>query len=259
MFQVCVLASGSQGNATWVRSGNNRILFDCGISALQLQKRLSQIGERIENISGVFISHEHLDHIRGIGALSRKWKIPLFMREKTLSMVQSSAGPLSRVYVIKKKEKVSVGDAIIHSLDVSHDAVDPMCFSMHYKGKKLSLLTDLGNMRPHLKRAIGESNCLIIECNYDTVMLEKCKYPKQLKDRIQGTLGHLSNYDAANAVLECAKGHLHTVILAHLSEQNNNPKSCFDSFTHHVSHRKDLAHLKIHVAQPNTPTPVITI
>lgn len=219
---VCVLASGSKGNALYVSDGNTAILIDAGLSGKEIEKRLALRGLSMESVCAIVISHEHSDHILGAGVLSRRYKLPVYINEKTFLAGEKILGKLHAMETIECGRDFFIGAMKIHPFSISHDAADPSGFSIECLGVKIGVATDLGManlvVREHLKNA----NLLVIESNHDPVMLiENDNYPWQLKQRVKGRKGHLANHDTLDLLNELVHDRLRHVVLAHVSEENN--------------------------------------
>lgn len=224
ILSVCVLASGSKGNAIYITDGETAILIDAGLSAKEIRRRMDIRGLSFESIDAIVISHEHNDHIRGAGALSRKLKIPIYINEQTYI---ASNGILKTPHEIRSMDcglPFHINGLRIHPFSISHDAADPAGFAIEKNGTKIGLATDLGIANLVVREHLKQSNLLILESNHDPVMLmENERYPWPLKQRVKGRKGHLANEDMEDLLAELVHEHLHHVILAHLSEENNAP------------------------------------
>jgi len=222
-FRVAVLASGSSGNSTLVKAGRHCFLIDVGISLRELNKRLGKINVSLDKIEGIFLTHEHIDHIRGLETLSKKTTIPIYTSSKTWQAISLTCKNMvmDNCRVIEKN--VVVDDVTITSFPVSHDAVDPHGYAIETEGAKCTYATDLGFVSPAVRVAVEGCSTLILESNHDIEMLENGPYPERLKRRILSTKGHLSNFAAGN-VLAGMKSMPNSVVLAHLSRHNNRPE-----------------------------------
>lgn len=230
LVTVCVLASGSKGNALYISDHDTAILIDAGLSGKELEKRMLMRGLSLDSVNALLITHEHTDHIKGAGVLSRRYKLPVYINEKTFEAGETIMGKLHTTEWIECGRDFSVGDMKIHPFSISHDAADPVGFTIECKGVKIGVATDLGManlvVREHLKNA----NLLIIESNHDPVMLiENDNYPWQLKQRVKGRKGHLANHDTCALLSELIHDRLHHVVLAHVSEENNTHEKILES------------------------------
>jgi phosphoribosyl 1,2-cyclic phosphodiesterase len=220
---VCVLASGSKGNAIYVSDGDTAILVDAGLSGKEIERRLHSRGLTAETLNAIVVSHEHSDHIRGVGVLSRRYRIPVYMSHGTHETSGSQIGKPHQVVHFSCGETFSVGTLMLHPFSISHDAQEPAGFTINQNGVKIGIATDLGIGTGMVKEHLKHCALLILEANHDPAMLIEGPYPWYLKQRIKGRTGHLSN-DASRQLLdEVQHEHLRFVILAHLSEVNNSP------------------------------------
>jgi phosphoribosyl 1,2-cyclic phosphodiesterase len=243
MIEVCSLSSGSNGNCFFVRTGSERFLVDAGISCRQILQRLRSIGSDIEEISGIFITHEHSDHVRGLQVLLKRHNIPVYITEKTFWRTQLQMDE-RYLHFIAANDRVPINGTEIQSLSKSHDAVEPILFCIHYRGKKISIVTDAGHACSNVVSAIRDAHVVFIETNYDDDMLWRGIYPPYLKERVAGNNGHLSNIHAAELIYHHATPQLSHVFLSHLSENNNTPGIAMRTFLSLVNQREDLSHVQ---------------
>lgn len=236
-MEICALASGSSGNCFYVENNSNAILVDCGISAKQIIERLHSIKKNPEKIKGIFITHEHSDHIRGTDVFSRKFSIPIFVTQRTSESCFLSSN-CDLINFIKNNETIKLGGMEIEAFSKSHKAADPVSFSI-FKEKKVSIITDIGYSCNNVLKNINDSDALFIESNYDEDMLLNGPYPHFLKKWIKSDIGHLSNDQSARSVLENADSRLKYLVLSHLSKNNNTPEIALKSFKL-LKERKDL-------------------
>ena len=224
---VCNLASGSKGNATYISDGKTAILIDAGLSGIEIQRRLTSRNLSPESLAAIIVSHEHSDHVRGAGILSRRFKLPVYINQKT-----AAASPaLGRVHEIKPFEcgtTFNIGNLTIHPFSISHDAEDPAGFKIGSNGTSMAIATDIGIATSMVKEHLKHCALLVLEANHDPQMLETGPYPWPLKQRIQSRVGHMSNSDSKKLLHELQHANLQHVILAHLSEINNTPRKAFD-------------------------------
>jgi len=223
-LSICILASGSRGNAIYVSGGSTSILIDAGLSGIEIERRLNSKGLHPENLDAILVSHEHTDHIQGVGVLSRRFNLPVFISSKT---EKAAVSKLGTVRVIKNFECGStfmINDLSIHPFSISHDAEDPSGFTVNQNGTKIGLATDLGIATSMVKEHLKGCSLLILEANHDEDMLLNGPYPWPIKQRIRSRTGHLSNEASKNLLKEVQHDRLKYVILAHLSETNNTPQ-----------------------------------
>lgn len=238
-MDIASIASGSNGNCYYLGNSADAILVDAGISARQIVERMSRLGLSMLRLKGIFISHEHSDHVRGMDVLSRKYAIPVFMTQKTYS----SYGKIIRdplLNFFSPEKKVTLGTITIHPFRKSHDAAEPCSFSVSCGNKTVAVLTDIGMKCANVISHVMNADAVFLESNYDDDMLRKSYYPPYLKARISSALGHLSNTQAATLALEHASFRLRHVFLSHLSANSNTPELALNTFNHFIKQRNDL-------------------
>ncbi len=222
-LRFSVLASGSTGNAFYIESDEQKLLVDVGLSGKKMDELFAKIQIDPREISGILVTHEHSDHIKGLGVLARKYDLPIYANSKTWKAMEKSVGDISldQKFHFEANSVKSFGDIEIESFSVSHDAVDPMFFTFR-KGKKMvALVTDLGYVSEKIKKTIEGANAFIFEANHDVGMLQMGNYPWSVKRRILGDTGHVSNEDCGLALSEVITEKTERVYLAHLSKDNN--------------------------------------
>ena len=213
------LGSGSKGNATLIQEGDTCLLIDSGFSLRELERRLARFGLRGEGITAVLVTHEHGDHIGGVGPLARKYGMPVWTTRGT--MAGGRLGRLPDWRPIDVHEPLEIGDLAVQAYPVPHDAREPCQFVFDNGDVRLGLLTDAGGITAHIVERLDGVAALILECNHDETLLAEGPYPPALKARVGGRFGHLSNAQAAELLTRIDTGALRYVIAAHLSEQNN--------------------------------------
>lgn len=229
-LRVSILASGSSGNITLLETQRTRLLVDAGLGKRETLARLASVGIDLDRLDGVLISHEHTDHCNGLPQVLATWKAPLVVTEPTLDalhrVLPDKLGKrLDRVESIHAGECFTVGDIEVHAFAIPHDAADPIGFTFRTNGTKLGLVTDLGYLPALVRHHLRECDCLILESNHDLDMLKVGPYPWVVKQRVLSRTGHLSNHAVSEFLSDpegfdsCAR----YLVLAHLSEQNNNP------------------------------------
>jgi phosphoribosyl 1,2-cyclic phosphodiesterase len=220
---VCVLASGSRGNATYLSDGRTAILVDAGLSGVEIQRRMAAKGLDPDDLDAILVTHEHTDHIQGVGVLARRFGLSVHINDGTRQAAGRALGKLADVQPFTCGHAFSIGGLSIHPFSISHDAADPAGFTIATSGTKVGLATDLGVATHVVKTHLNDCNLLILEANHDPQMLIDGPYPWPLKQRIRGRGGHLSNEDAALLLQGLEHDRLAHVVLAHLSEENNTP------------------------------------
>jgi phosphoribosyl 1,2-cyclic phosphodiesterase len=229
MLRFCSLGSGSSGNATLIESRNGhetvRVLVDCGLSLRELTRRMALRDCSPEQLSAVFITHEHSDHIGCVTALTRKHKVPVWMSEGTWRGFAREHEPPPTLRFARDGEPIAVGAGLqLHPYTVPHDAREPLQLTISDGQHRLGVLTDAGVKTERIVQELQRCTALLLECNHDLRMLHDGPYPAFLKRRIAGDRGHLSNDSAASILGACLHGQLKHVVAAHLSEQNNTPQ-----------------------------------
>jgi len=214
------LGSGSRGNSMLIEAGSTRVLLDSGFAAREVELRLRKIGVEPDSIDAIVVTHEHQDHIRGVGAYARRYQLPVWMTAGTNS--QDRCGRLPEVKLFNPHEcGFRVGDLEVIPFPVPHDAREPAQFVFSYQGRRLGILTDIGFYTPHISQMLQACDAIFLECNHDIDMLARGPYPPALQRRVAGDLGHLSNEQASDFLRQFDLERLQHLIAAHLSEQNN--------------------------------------
>jgi len=238
-MKFCSLSSGSSGNCQYIETDRMKVLIDGGLSGKRIENLLSSIDVSLKDIDCILVTHEHIDHVKGIGVISRRYDIPIFANEKTWTAMSKLIGPVENknIRVIESDKSFQLMDLGIHPFRICHDAADPIGFCFYYKNFKISIMTDTGWVNDNMKNAIKGSNLYLIESNHDIKMLKEGRYPWHLKNRILGTRGHLSNLDAGKILSEILKGNGETVLLGHLSKENNIPSLAHKTVSEYIEER----------------------
>ena len=230
-FRLCPIASGSSGNCTYIEAGDKRFLVDIGISGKKVIAGLTQLDIDPSTINGILITHEHSDHIKGVGIYCRKFNVPIYATQITWDkmMGEKMIGEIKEEMrrVIEKEVYINEGDLNIMPYGIHHDAIDPVGYIFEYKGKKITLTTDCGIIDEQILSKISGCDGILLEFNHDIRMLEAGAYPFYLKKRILSNVGHLNNEDAAKALVEIYHPGLKWAVLGHLSKDNNVPDLAF--------------------------------
>lgn len=232
-MKLMSIASGSSGNCIFVGTDNTSILIDAGVSRKRIAEGLNSIDMNFDNLDGILITHEHIDHIRSLGVLARSYNIPIFLTEMTAQAIIniSSLGEFDRnlFHFIEPDKKFLVGDMSVEAHSVWHDAADPVCYSINNCDKKVSVATDLGDFDEYMIESIKDSDALLIEANHDVRMLQVGPYPYSTKQRILGKRGHLSNERSGMLLKEVLNSHIKGILLGHLSKDNNYPELAYET------------------------------
>ncbi|HFQ80507.1 MAG TPA: MBL fold metallo-hydrolase [Desulfobacterales bacterium] len=223
-MRFCVLGSGSKGNCTLVESCGCALLIDAGFSGIELERRLNSVGLKPEIIKAVLVTHEHRDHVSGVGVLSRKYKLPVFINAATLTAAGNIMGNLHAVVEFETGTSFSCAGFDVHPFAISHDTADPVGFTINDSHNLLGYCTDTGIISRLIARHLSACQGLVLECNHDLDMLRNGNYPLSLQQRIRSQSGHLANHDSLSFVKELRTGCLRHVVMAHLSESNNSPE-----------------------------------
>jgi phosphoribosyl 1,2-cyclic phosphodiesterase len=222
-LRFSILSSGSTGNATVVGNDDVKILIDAGLSAKRIEQLLQEREVSAKEFDAILVTHEHSDHIKGLGAVARKYDLPIYANEKTWEELNKQIGVIAedKQCVIETGATLEIGSIQIQSYGISHDAAEPVGYCIYDGEEKLSLATDLGYMSGKVKEQIQDSDVLILESNHDIELLRMGKYPWNIKRRILSDLGHLSNVAAGEGLCEVLGGRTKRVYLAHLSRDHN--------------------------------------
>lgn len=222
MIGFASLGSGSAGNALLVESGTTCLMVDCGFGQRETLRRLARLERQPEELAGILVTHEHGDHVGGVFPLARRYKLPVWLTYGTYAACEPAAAGVD-VRIIDSHEPFAIGGLEIRPYPVPHDAREPVQFVFSDGARRLGLLTDAGEITPHIRDVLSGSDGLILECNHDAAMLASSTYPASLQRRIAGRLGHLENGAAAGLVRDIDASRLQHLVAAHLSEQNNHP------------------------------------
>lgn len=259
MFKFCNLYSGSSGNCSFIESDNTKILVDAGNSCKKITEGLNSININIKDLDGILVTHEHLDHIKGLSVISKKYNIPIYINEKTLSNINQDITKSEKI-LFKSNEKFEINDLKINPFSIPHDAADPCGFSITHEDKKITIATDIGHIEKSTINNIVGSSFLLLESNYETEMLKCSQYPYMLKKRILGPNGHLSNDDAANTISLLVKNGIDNIMLGHLSEHNNFPELAYKTVAESlISNKIDTNKIKLSVANRTAPDNIMEI
>jgi len=230
---VTALNSGSNGNCYYIGNGHEAILVDAGISCREIERRMDRLGLSLHHVKGIFISHEHSDHIKGLCRLSSKYQLQVYISRATL-MATGFSLPPERVSLFHSSAPIQVGKLQVTPFVKYHDAADPYSFVVEGNGLKIGVFTDIGRVCDQVVHHFQQCHAVFLEANYDEDMLMNGRYPYFLKNRIRGGHGHLSNRQALELFLAHHTEQLSHLFLSHLSKDNNNPDLVAHLFKEHA-------------------------
>ncbi|MBV7273285.1 MBL fold metallo-hydrolase [Clostridium thailandense] len=226
----CSLYSGSSGNSLFVSSDNAKVLVDAGLSGKHIENALLNIGHNTKDIDAIFVTHEHIDHTKGVGVLSRKYDIPIYANAPTWQAMSATIGKIKEHNIkIIENNYVNIKDIDVLSYKISHDAVAPSGYALQNKNKKVCIATDLGFFSDDVNNSIKDADVILLESNHDVEMLKFGPYPYKLKRRILSDIGHLSNEDCGKAIVNITNDKFKKIILGHLSKTNNYPELAYQT------------------------------
>ena len=254
-MRVISLQSGSNGNCIYLEADGVRLLFDAGISGVQVEKRLGLHGQDATSVDAVLISHDHVDHSRSMGIYHRKFGLPVYVTAEThRAASRYRLGEINDVNHFSAGETLRFGQVVVETIPTPHDGVDGVIFVVDDGKHRLGVLTDLGHVFGELEAVIGSLDAVLLESNYDFEMLADGPYPEWLKERIGGPTGHISNYEAAELLRAAATNRMKWACLAHLSHDNNKPDLALKT------HRRILGKsMPLFVATRYEPTGVLEL
>jgi phosphoribosyl 1,2-cyclic phosphodiesterase len=237
-MRFCSIGSGSKGNGTLVQYEDTCILIDTGFTLKDVEFRLAQKGLTPLNLNAILVTHEHSDHIKGVGPLARKYKIPVYCSHGTSQY--GGLGVIPSLVIIDSHAQFKIGPLSITPVVVPHDAREPTQFVVYDPDhKKLGILTDLGSLTPHIYAEYDQCHGLMLETNHDVQMLRMGPYPPRLKARVEGSLGHLNNQQATQLLNNINCDNLQFLVATHISEKNNNVAVAIDAISNGFSWKKD--------------------
>lgn len=232
-MRLCSIASGSSGNCVYVGSETTHLLIDVGISGKRTEAGLKELGLKMSDIDGIFITHEHADHISGLGVLARKYGVPIYATQGTIDGIRQTAsvGEIEEELfrIITPDEKCIVKDLSLYPMHTSHDAADPVAYRVSHGTQRIGIITDLGCYTDYTVECLKDLDVLYLEANHDVNMLQVGPYPYYLKQRILGKRGHLSNEAAGKLLSRLLHDKMQTIVLGHLSKENNLPELAYES------------------------------
>lgn len=260
-IKFCPLASGSSGNSTYIGNDNTNILIDAGVSGIKIENALKSINVSPKNIDAIFITHEHSDHIIGVGVLSRRYDIPIYATENTWQRMNIGKIKYTNKNVIYIDENCIINDIVITPFAIPHDASLPVGYNIFYNNQKITLATDLGHINDNIISKLKDTNVLLLESNHDVELLKNGSYPYRLKQRILGDYGHLSNESCAKLLIKVLSDKLKHVYLGHLSKDNNTPSLAYETTKNYLMNEDIIIdkHFELIVAKRDEPSKLVVI
>lgn len=260
MLNFCSLYSGSSGNSLFVQTENTKLLIDVGVSSKKVEEALHSINVEPSSINAVLITHEHSDHVQGLGTFSKKYDIPIYANQETIDNMPTQISKIAEKNIKKFKvsDKFCIGDVDIKSFSIPHDAANPCGFNFFKDNKKISIATDIGHMNNKIVNNLEESEFVLLESNYDPDVLKCSSYPYNLKTRIAGPNGHLSNNMAGKTISYLLKFGLRKAMLGHLSKESNFPELAYKTVIEELmTENYSESSLSLSVADRNKPSKLI--
>lgn len=264
-MQLYSIASGSSGNCIYLGEEDGGILIDAGISRKRIVTGLERKGLSLDDIKAIFVTHEHSDHISGLGPVLRKNPIPVYATADTVSAIwgKTNMNNISPelFHSIRPEEEIEAGEMLVRPFSISHDAVDPVCYTVEKQGKRAAVATDMGCFDDTIIRVLGQCDSVLIEANHDINMLQVGPYPYSLKMRILGNKGHLSNTSCADLIKEILHKDLKHLVLGHLSRENNFPQLAYRTVLDELEKTETWGTLdtRLMVASRDEPTELLKI
>lgn len=232
-MRMSSIASGSSGNCIYIGSDTTHLLVDTGISGKRTELGLNELGLSLKDIDGIMITHEHIDHISGVGVLARKYAIPIYTTKGTKKAIMNtkSVGEIDEELFceIQSEEKFVIKDITLNPMRISHDAAEPVAYRFYHEGKKAAVITDLGTYNDYIVESLQGMDALLLEANHDVNMLQVGPYPYYLKQRILGERGHLSNELSGRLLSRLLHDNMKKVVLGHLSQENNMAELAYET------------------------------
>lgn len=251
-LEFCTIASGSSGNCTYIGTKYTKILVDAGVSGKRMEDGLAELKLSGQDIDALFITHEHLDHVKGAGIFSRRFDIPIYATVETWAAMEGSLGKIApgNKRFVYADEVCPINDICVKPFAIPHDAADPVAYNFLAGEKKITLATDIGHATDSIREHLEGSDILLLESNHDETKLKTGKYPYHLKQRILGENGHLSNHAAGELLSSVVTGKMKYVFLGHLSEENNDPHLAYETVAEILqkNHIKVNTHLHMDMA-----------
>lgn len=265
-MDFCSIASGSSGNCIYVGSQATHLLVDIGISGKRTESGLNNLGVSARDLDGILITHEHADHISGLGVIARKYNIPIYATQGTIRAIQEcrNIGEIDSglFHEVQEDVKLVIKDLTINPMRISHDAAQPVAYRIAYGNKKVGICTDLGIYNDYTVECLKGMDALLLEANHDVNMLQVGPYPYYLKQRILGDKGHLSNENSGRLLSRILHDKLQTIVLGHLSHENNLPELAYEAVRMEITMGENPYNandFRMLVASRSEPSPTINI
>lgn len=265
-MRLCSIASGSSGNCIYVGSQATHLLIDVGISGKRIENGINELGLTVRDIDGILITHEHADHICGLGVVARKYDIPIYATKGTIRAIKAckSIGEVddSLFCEIREDEKLMLKDLSITPMKISHDAAQPVAYRIGYGSKKIAVCTDLGVYNDYTVECLKGMDALLLEANHDVKMLQVGPYPYYLKQRILGDRGHLSNENSGQLLSKVLNDKVQAIVLGHLSKENNLPELAYEAVRMEITMGDNPYHgddFRMIVAKRDEPSSIIEL
>ena len=265
-MRLCSIASGSSGNCIYVGSEATHLLVDAGISGKRTESGLKELGLTGRDIDGILITHEHADHINGLGVLARKYEIPIYATSGTIRAIKNTSGlgdlDGELFHEVWEDKKLILKDLTVNPMHISHDAAQPVGYRISYGNRKVAVCTDLGIYNDYTVECLKGMDAVLLEANHDVNMLQVGPYPYYLKQRILGEKGHLSNENSGRLLCRILHDRLQTVLLGHLSKENNLPELAYESVRMEINMGDNpykAGDFDIRVAKRSEVSPVVNI
>lgn len=266
MLELCSIASGSSGNCICIGNDNEHVLIDAGISGKRIENGLAEFDLKAQDMSAILITHEHIDHIAGLGVMARRYHLPIYATEKTIEAIKNvkSVGKIDDelFHPISAGDEFNIGSLNLKSIHISHDAADPVAYRVDYKDKRMAVITDLGTYDDEIVGQLQGLDALLLEANHDVHMLQTGIYPYPLKQRILGDRGHLSNERSGQLLCELLHDRFGTVMLGHLSKENNYEELAYEAVRLEITMGDNpykAEDFPIYVAKRDIASPVIRV
>lgn len=262
MLKCCSLYSGSSGNSFFVQTEDTKLLIDAGVSCKKIESALESLDYKPKNIDAILITHEHIDHTKGLGTLSKRYGIPIYCNKETWNAILNSNDSLCNadIHIFKNDSTFSLNDLEIHPFSTPHDAANPCGFNILKDNKKISIATDLGHISTDIIKHLENSSLVMLESNYDSNVLKYSSYPYLLKKRISGPKGHLENCITGQTIAHLINSGLQNALLIHLSKENNFPELAYKTVVEELQKQNYLENtICLNVAPRDLPSSMFQV